>query len=125
MESTGEKIAQRYLKASFQLEAMSNLRSKSTGVIGAVIWISVGESDGKSLRHGPRIKVALGDKLTTDGLKNAVSVTISKSPRVLGQLPSDIEHQVLRFVRLNYNALKLHWEGQLDTTEVLSALKKV
>lgn len=125
MEPMEQRVAARYIDAHFLVEAMSNLRSKSTGVDGAVIWISAGEFEGKSLRHGPRIKVVEGDKITAETLKDAVSVTIDSDPRVIGKLSSKVQTQVIRFVQLNLEALKGHWDGDLDAVEVLSKIKKV
>lgn len=107
------------------VEAMANLRSSSTGVAGTVIWISPGEFESKKSPHGPRIKVVLGNKITTEGLRDAVSVTLTKPPKVLGKLPAKIKKQATTFVRLNLEALLAHWNGDLDSVEVLAKIKKV
>jgi hypothetical protein len=118
------KMAKR-VAAKFQIEAMANLRPSTTGVEDAVIWVSAGEFSGKELQHGPRIKVVLGDKITTDGLANAVSVKLTNPPKILGKLPSKISRQVVKFVNLNREVLLRHWNGELDSKEMLELLKRV
>lgn len=126
-DETSQRVANRYLEkeASFLVEAMSNLRSKHTGVEGAVIWISAGEFAGSTSQHGPRVKVVLGTKVTTDGLRDAVSVTVEAAPRVLGSLPGKIESAVVRWVQANNEPLLQHWNGELDAIEVFPRLRKV
>ena len=118
-------IAAQRVVAGFLLEAMSNLRPNTTGVQGAVIWISAGEFAGTSLQHGPRVKVVLGDKITTEGLADAVSVRISKPPKVLGTLPGRVRAQVIRFVTKNHDVLLKHWNGDLDAKETLDQLQSI
>jgi len=107
------------------VEAMSNLRPKTTGIDGVVIWISAGEFAGVGAQHGPRIKVVVGEKITAEGLKESVSVTITKPPRVLGTLPGKVSTKVVRFVERNHDALIQHWNGELDAKEVLDLLRRV
>ena len=90
-----------------------------------MIWISPGEFESKKSQHGPRIKVVLGSKITTEGLREAVSVTLTKPPKVLGSLPPKIKKQATAFVDLNLEALLAHWAGELDSVEVLAKIKKV
>lgn len=123
--STAARVAARFLEGAFHVEAMSNLLPRRTGVRGAVIWVSPGEHGGKDLQHGPRVKVVLGEKTTTEGLATAVSVTLSNPPRVLGTLPGHIEKQVLRFIEVNREVLLAHWRGELDPGDVLERLVRV
>jgi hypothetical protein len=111
--------------ARFQLEAMSNLRSKTTGVRGAVIWVSAGEFAGSDAQHGPRIKVVLGEKITTEGLTDAVSVRLTDPPQVLGSLPGPIKKKVVEFVNRNRAALLQHWNFEIDSKELLDLLEAV
>lgn len=111
--------------AVFRVEAMANLRASKTGVDGAVIWVSPGEFESKKSPHGPRIKVAVGHKITTDSLQDAVSITLTNPPRVLGFLPSKIKKRAIAFAALNRDALLAHWNGELDSEEVIKALKKL
>jgi hypothetical protein len=107
------------------LEAMSNLRPGDTGVEGAVIWISAGEFYGVDAQHGPRIKVVLGNKLTTEGLREAVSVRLTTPPMVLGKLSGKVEQQVIQFVELNRDVLLRHWSGKLDSKQAVNLLERV
>ena len=104
--------------ARFQLEAMSNLRSKTTGVDGAVIWVSAGEFSDSDLQHGPRIKVVVGAKITSDGLRDAVSVRLTNPPDMLGTLPTKIRSQVVEFINRNREVLTRHWNGEIDSKEM-------
>jgi hypothetical protein len=101
---------------------MSNLRPSTTGVVGAVIWISAGEFAGADAQHGPRIKVVLGEKITTEGLKDAVSVRLTSPPQVLGTLPGNVKRQVVKFINRNRNVLLRHWRGEIDAKEVIDQL---
>jgi len=125
MATSVERVAARFLEGRFLLEAMSNLRSQRTGVHGAVIWISAGEFAGVDAQHGPRIKVVLGEKITTEGLRDSVSVTITDPPRVLGTLPGGINKQVTDFVNRNRDVLLLHWQGEIDAAEVIEQLQRI
>jgi hypothetical protein len=119
-----KKVTDRF-KTAFFLEAMSNLRPKTTGVDGAVIWISAGEFYGVDAQHGPRIKVMLGDRITNDGLREAVSVRLTDPPVVLGTLPSKTKKQVVQFIVRNLDILLRHWNGELDSKETLDLLEPV
>ncbi len=113
-------VAARFLK-----EAMSNLRSRTTGVDGAIIWVSAGEFAGAELQHGPRIKVVLGEKITGEGLADAVSVTLGVPPKVLGELPGKVAKRVVAFINKNRDVLLRHWNGEIDTKEMLDLLESV
>jgi hypothetical protein len=121
--TSSTKVAEKF--AAFQMEAMSNLRSNRTGIKGAVVWISYGEFSGADLQHGPRIKVALGDRINTESLRDACTVTLQDPPKVMGHLPSDIKRQILKFVALNRDTLLSYWTGTLDTGEVLDAIRPI
>lgn len=125
-----KKVAERYRKEVHEaserhLWAMSNLRPTTTGVDGAVIWVSVGEFAGSDLQHGARIKVVVGTKITRDGLRDAISVRLTDPPEVLGSLPGRIQKQVVAFVNRNRAALLSHWNGEIDAKEMLDQLEKV
>jgi hypothetical protein len=111
--------------AQFLLEAMSNLPSQDTGVDGAVIWVSVGEFSGADLQHGPRVKVVPGNKITTENMQSAASVTITDPPRVLGSLPGKLRRKVVAFVTLNRDTLLRYWNGELSTREMLAQIQSV
>lgn len=114
-----ERVVERYLIA------MSNLRTTDTGVAGTVIWVSSGEFAGADAKHGPRIKVAPGVKITPETLKDAVSVRLTSPPEVLGKLPGKVEKQVVKFVNTNRETLLRYWGGQLSTREMLDLIEKV
>ena len=114
-----------FQERGFRVDALSYLRPSCTGVDGTIIWISAGEFSGRNLQHGPRIKVVLGYKLTTDGLDSAPSVTITNPQRVLGTLPEKINGLGVRFVESNRDTLLRHWNGELDSAEAIALLKKV
>lgn len=120
IKPTAAKVASRFLK-----EAMSNLRPRTTGVEGAVIWVSAGEFSGANLQHGPRIKVVLGEKITTEGLEDAVSVTLGDPPKVFGKLSGKLTKQVVTFVNQNRAALIRHWNGEIDTKEMLDLIERI
>lgn len=125
MGNLTKNVVRRFQAAEFHIEAMSNLRPSTTGVDGAVIWISAGEFSGVDSQHGPRIKVVLGEKATTEGLRNSVSVSLSDPPMVLGDLPGSIRKKVFEFIKRNRETLLRHWNGELDSREALDLLKKV
>ena len=120
-----QRVADCFKITGFHLEAMSNLRPRTTGVDGVIIWISAGEFAGAEAQHGPRIKIVLGDKATTEGLSEAVSVRLTDPPVVLVDLPGKVKKQVIRFVEKNREALLQHWRGELDSKETLDLLEKV
>lgn len=103
---------------------MANLRPKTTGVEGAVIWVSSGESHGTSSQHGPRIKVSIGDSLSPETLREARSLTIEENPRLVGKpLPGAILRGARAFVIINQEILLAYWRGEVDTAEFLSKVK--
>lgn len=123
MSDVSKRVAKRFV--GLQLEAMSNLRSKVTGIQGIVIWVSSGEFAGTDIVHGPRIKVMIGDKITTEGLSDAVSVRISDTPKILGDLPGDVSKQIIEFIKLNKNILLSYWNCEIDTKEMLDGLQSI
>lgn len=107
------------------LEAMSNLPPKDTGVAGVVIWVSSGEFAGTESQHGPRIKVMPGTKVTREGLQEAVLVTITNPPKVIGTLPAKLKKQVVEFVTVNREILLRYWNNDVSTREMLEGLTRV
>jgi hypothetical protein len=116
---------ERKVVVRFLLEAMSNLLPQDTGVEGAIIWISAGEFHGVDAQHGPRVKVVLGNKITTEGLRGSVSVRITDPPVVLGKLPGNIRKKVAEFIDINRDVLLKHWNGELGSRATLDLLKHV
>jgi len=114
----------RKVLSRFRLEAMSNLRSKVTGVENTIIWVSSGEFSGSNIQHGPKIKVALGNKITDETLANAISIQLTDPPQVLGTLPGEIKKQAVEFVSKNRDTLLHYWNKEIDTAEMLERLEK-
>lgn len=108
-----------------EILAMSNLVAADTGIDGVVIWISAGEFEGKDCKHGARIKVMLGNKITSEGLMSATTVTIAKSPKVIGSLPAKIEKKVISFVIKNKDTLLSYWKNEISTKEMTQKIVKV
>jgi hypothetical protein len=104
------------------LEALANLGPRTTGIEGAVLWVSAGEYDPANTADGPRLLVVLGERLTTDTLKDSVSVTLTSPPRVLGTLPDPIATQVVEFIERNRDALLRHWHGEIGSKTVLNLI---
>lgn len=109
-------------RAAFDSFALSNMRGTTTGIEGVVIWVSAGEFGGAEPPHGPRLKVVLGDDISTERLQDAVSVLLTTPPRVLGELPRRTARQLVRFVNENRDILLRHWKGELDTREMFRLL---
>ena len=102
----------------------SNLRSVTTGVEGAVIWIFAGEFTGVEL--GPRILVVIGgDKMSAEWLRDAVSVRLTTPPEVASELPCAVRRQVIEFAEKNRNVLLQHWNGELASKETLDLLQRI
>jgi len=115
------RVAARFRKESLDLWAMANLRPNVTGIDGVVVWVSVG----KHLRHGPRIKVMIGTRVTPQSMGGAVTVTLGDPPRVLGKLPTEVKEAVVRFVELNREPLLQHWNDEIDIFELGRLLHRV
>jgi hypothetical protein len=118
-----EKVAARFHEDAGYLS--STLRSEDSGVDGTVIWFFAAEPSHAEAQHGPRIQVALGDRLTLEGLATSVGVTITSPPRVLGTLPPDVVKQVVEFVDKNRDALFTYWQGEMATSDVMDLIERV
>jgi hypothetical protein len=125
--STAERVVSQFIEVDFEVAAMSNVLPEDSGVEDAVLWISPGESDGKDLAHGPRLKVVLGTKITAESLRDSVSVTIEATPRVIGSrtLPGKVKRQVEAFIHLNQDVLLRHWRGELGSKQTLNLLQPI
>ena len=112
----------RFLDEMTQIISMSNLRSSETGIAGAVVWVSAGEFEGKKGKHGPRIKVSVGKKIS---MENSVSVTLDSPPKVLGKLSAKIEKQIVKFIDQNRKVLLEYWQMKISTKELLDKIQSV
>lgn len=105
---------------------LSNLTSVTTGIEGVVVWVSAGEfADGDDVEQGPRIMVVVGDDISADQLKDAVTVLLTDPPEVLGVLPDEIERQVVAFVEANREVLLRYWSGKMSTREMIELVRPV
>lgn len=111
--------------SKIEILAMSNLTSSDTGVEDAVVWVSSGEFGGKDCQHGARIKVVLGSKITSDGLDNAATVTLTDPPQVVGALPAKVKKKVLLFIKKNRSTLLNYWDGKISTREMINGIVKI
>lgn len=110
----------------YEVFAMANLSSRTTGVVGAIIWVSAGEFEGKKSVHGARIKVVEGNSMTAYGLADAAVVTISDTPELKhGKLKKKTLALVTEFINLNKKVLLSYWKGKIDTSELTSQLKPI
>ena len=101
---------------------MSNITPEDSGIKGVVLWASTGTVAGKKLKHGPRLKVYLGTSLVD---AKSVSVTLTKPPRILGDMPKRVEKDVLKFIDLNFDLLLAHWENKISSKTFLLNLKSL
>ena len=114
------------INEKYEIFAMANLSSKTTGVVGAIIWVSAGEFEGKKSVHGARIKVVEGTNMTAKGLTDAAVVTIADVPELKhGKLKKKTFKLVAAFITLNKAALLSYWKGKIDTSELTAQLKPV
>lgn len=104
---------------------LSNLSSENSGVQGAILWFAAGEYSRTEAQHGAKLLVVPGESLTAAGLEQAVSVTLSARPRVLGTLPDQVATQVVEFINRNRGALLQHWNCEIDTMDVLEQLERI
>lgn len=91
---------------------MANLYPNVTGINGIVVYVS----SGKGLRHGPRIKVALGDKWSKDN----VTIPLTGMPRVIGKanITQDQFADILQWIRQNRKLILQYWDGDLNDTKI-------
>jgi len=111
----------------YSVFSMANLATKTTGVQNAIIWVSVGETDGKKSTHGPRIKVVEGTNMTSAGLTMATVITISGNPEVkrAGKIKNNIVKDAILFVKQNKDTLLDYWNGQIDTAELIQRIRPI
>lgn len=97
-------------------------RRGRVGVTYTIIWFSEQAFPVDSER-GPRVKVVLGEKITTPRVARAASVTIADPPRIVGVLPIAVADKVTRFVERNRDVLLRHWDGEIDSAAVSKELR--
>jgi hypothetical protein len=105
---------------SDELFEMGNLYPRTTG-LPMTIWLG----PRGNARHDVRIKVNMthGDRMTID---NTAIVGVRPTPHVIaGQLSYDDERPVSEWIRLNEQAIVAYWNGDIDTLELVQALKRL
>ena len=99
---------------------MSNLRPKTTG-LPMVVWLQ----HGTGVRHDVRLKVSMvhGDRISPDDL---AVLSIRPEPRLMdGELSRADFDTVVRWIKLNEDAIVRHWDGLTDTVELAGELKRL
>jgi hypothetical protein len=89
----------------------SNLGPKTTGIPGAVLWVSIGDAG------APRLWVVTDD--------SAVVVRLTKPPEALGSLPPTVAADVLPWIDRNRAVLLAYWRCEIDTKELVDGLVRV
>ena len=109
-----------------QLWEMANFRSKSTG-LPMNVYISIGEVEGKKMKHGARIKVSRSYANNFTPF-DTFSITISNNPIIIGDVGNiyinDI-NKLKEFISKNYDVLLAYWDGEYDTSDLIGNLRKV
>ena len=77
---TSKKSAERFSPDAGFL--MSTLGSEETGIDRVVICVCAGEFGSTGNQLGPRLLVVLGDRLSTESLKDATTVQLTSPPQL-------------------------------------------
>jgi len=103
--------------AEDELFEMANLYPDETG-LPMTVWVS----PRGNARHDVRIKVNMthGNRMTVE---NTAVVAIRPSPHIIaGQLSSEDEATVYRWITMNSAALVAYWNGDIGTIQLSHAL---
>src|SRR5580704_7756977 len=103
-----------------ELFEMANLYPRTTG-LPMTVWVS----PRGNARHDVRIKVNMthGNQMTID---NTAVVAVRPSPHVIaGRLSPEDERKVADWITLNTAAIVSYWDGDIDTLELVQALKRL
>ena len=119
---TSKKSAERFSPDAGFL--MSTLGSEETGIDRVVICVCAGEFGSTGNQLGPRLLVVLGDRLSTESLKDATTVQLTSPPQLAGNLPPGIARQVTEFINTNRDVLLRYWSGGLGTRDMLDLLRR-
>ena len=115
-----EWIEQRQVDKTMLFE-MSNLGEKTTG-LPYVIFVNV---NARSLRHAARIKVCQGIRWKKG---EDCNIQIQGEWRVLNRpkwMRAQDEQLIHAWVNINYDAIISYWNGELDTADFLTMLKRL
>lgn len=108
-----EIIIDRFLhNEEMNLWEMANLFPQVTGLDGLIVYVS----SGRGMRHGPRIKVAIGNKWS----KNIVTIPLTGIPRVIGKgdLTQDQFADIVKWITTNKATLLKYWNGDIEDTKI-------
>jgi hypothetical protein len=101
-----------------ELFEMANLYPRTTG-LPMTVWVG----PRGNARHDARIKVNMtrGNQMNID---NTAVVAVRPSPHVIaGRLPRGDERALAAWITLNTDAIVAYWNGDMDTLELVQALK--
>jgi hypothetical protein len=99
---------------------MANLFPRTTG-LPMTVWVS----PRGSARHGTRIKVNMshGNQIIAT---NTAVVGVRSSPHVVaGRLSAGDQRAIFDWITLNSAAIIGYWEGDIDTVQLVQALKSL
>lgn len=101
-----------------ELFEMANLYPRTTG-LPMTVWVG---PRGRA-QHDVRIKVNMthGNQMNID---NTAVVGVRPTPHVIaGQLSTDDQRVVFHWIRLNSIPIIAYWNGDIDTLELVQALR--
>jgi hypothetical protein len=101
-----------------ELFEMANLYPRTTG-LPMTVWVG----PRGNARHDVQVKVnmAHGNQMNID---NAAVVGVRPAPHVIaGHLSPEDERAVADWISLNTTAIIAYWDGDIDTLELVQALK--
>ncbi len=105
---------------SDELFEMANLYPRTTG-LPMTVWVG----PRGNARHDVRIKVNMshGNQMNVD---NTAVVGVRSAPHLIaGRLSSQDQRLVFEWVGLNTAAIIAYWDGDIDTAELIQALKRL
>jgi hypothetical protein len=105
---------------SDELFEMANLYPRTTG-LPMTVWVG----PRGNARHDVRIKVNMshGNQMNVD---NTAVVGVRPVPHLIaGRLSSQDQRLVFEWVGLNAAAIIAYWDGDIDTAELIQALKRL
>ncbi len=120
MKSNNPIAEQANAITSDELFEMANLYPRTTG-LPMTVWVG---SRGNA-RHDVRIKVNMshGNQMNVD---NTAVVGVRPAPHLIaGRLSSQDQRLVFEWVGLNAAAIIAYWDGDIDTAELIQALKRL
>src|SRR5712671_2950549 len=120
MKSSGAMSEKADARTSDELYEMANLYPRTTG-LPMTVWVG----PRGNARHDVRIKVNMshGNQMNVD---NTAVVGVRPAPHLIaGRLSSQDERVVFEWVGLNAAPIIAYWDGDIDTAELIQALKRL